>query len=196
MRPFLKPVQVKWIILALVALYASGAEGQYASIDWVALNRGEVIIEEVTTVAGVPGVRAHFTVMASREEIWSTLLDYENFPIFFKGVKKLKVLEQNEKGARVEFWVNAVLMDLNYILYRDYAKPNYRLTWHRVAGDLDDIHGSWQILETENPEKKLIIYESYVDIGFSMITWAIRQGAKRKAEAMSYRLRGWLESKQ
>lgn len=195
MSPFLS-AHFKWITFTLFVLYPSGAQGQNAAIDWEALNRGKVIVEEVTTVSGVPGVRALFVVKASREAIWSTLLDYDNFPKFFQGIDDIKVLERNEDGARVEFWVDAVLTDLHYILYRDYAEPKYRLTWQRVAGDLKTIQGSWQILDTDNAEKKLLIYESYVDIGFSLITWAIRQGAKRKAATMGYRLRDWLENKQ
>lgn len=188
-----KPTCFKLISFTLFVLYVSSALGQISAIDWKSLKRGEVIVEEVTDGLDTPGVKALFMVKGTREEIWATLLDYDNFPKFFKGIEKLKVLEQSEKGAKVEFWADAVLMDLRYILYRDYAEPNYYLTWQRVGGDLKDIHGSWQILDTDNPDQKLLIYESYVDIGFSMVTWMVRQGAKRKAEEMGYRLQSWLE---
>lgn len=195
MIPFVT-AQVKWITYTLFALHALGAQAQDAALDWEALNRGEVLVEEVKTVSGVPGVRVLFVVKATREAIWSTLLDYDNFPKFFQGINDLKVLERNLDGAQVEFWIDAVLTDLHYILYRDYAEPKYRLTWQRIAGDLKTIQGSWEILDTDNADKKLLIYESYVDIGFSMITWAIRKGAKRKAATMGHRLRDWLENEQ
>lgn len=184
------------IALILIILSTSDAQAQDAALDWEALNQGEVIIEEVTTESGIPGVRALFLVKAARETIWYTLLDYDNFPKFFEGIIRMKVLKQGQNGAHIEYWVDAVVMDLHYILYRNYAEPGYRLTWRRVAGDLKVIEGSWKILDTDDREKKLLIYESYVDIGFSLITWAIRQGAKRKAKKMGQRLRDWLENEQ
>ena len=186
-----------WFVLVLLALSAEAASGQQtAELDWEQLERGTVIVEEVTSASGIPGVRASFLVKASRETIWSTLLDYENFPNFFEGINRMRVLTQDHDGAHVEFWVDAVLTDLHYVLYRHYVAPGHQLTWRRVSGDLKQIHGSWEILDTDNPDRKLLIYDSYVDIGFSLITWAIRQGAKSKAKEMGYRLREWVENLQ
>lgn len=182
------------IIFYLLVLSIPDALGQDAALNWEKLYRGEVIVEEVATESGIPGVRAIFVVKASRELIWFTLVDYHNFPKFFPGIEHLKVLEQDQNGAHVEFWVDAVVADLHYILYRHYVKPGYRLTWRRESGDLKIIQGSWDIVDTGDPEKKLLIYESYVDIGFSLITWVIRQGAKRKATEMGQRLRNWIEN--
>lgn len=160
--------------------------------EGAALERGEVIIEDVTAPDGVPGLRVSFLVEASREAIWSVLVDYENFTRVFRGVDRLKVLEEDGHGARVEFWVDAVLKDLHYVLYREYVEPGRRLTWRRVSGDLKRIHGSWEILDTDDPDRQLLVYESYVDIGFYPLTWLIREGAMDRAEKMAQRLRDWL----
>lgn len=187
---------MRMVLISLVslALTVFSAAALAADLDRDALERGEVIVEEVESTLGIPGVRASFMVLASRETIWTTLLDYDNFPKFFQGIDRLVVLEQDVSGARVEFWINAVLMDLHYILYRHYAEPGHRLTWKRVSGDLKEIQGSWLIMDTDDPAKKLLVYASYVDIGFTPVTWIIRQGAKMKAEEMCNRLRQWLEN--
>ncbi len=187
-------MRMVWISLVSLVLTLSFSAALATDLDRGALERGEVIVEEVRSTSGIPGVRASFVVLASRETIWATLLDYDNFPKFFKGIDRLVVLEQDVDGARVEFWINAVLVDLHYILYRHYVEPGHRLTWRRVSGDLKEIQGSWQIIDTDDPAKKLLIYASYVDIGFSPVTWIIRQGAKTKAEEMCHRLRQWLEN--
>lgn len=186
-------MRMVWMSLVSLALTFIVAAVLAADLDMGALERGEVIVEEVESTLGIPGVRASFMVLASRKTIWSTLLDYDNFPKFFKGIDRLVVLEQDVKGARVEFWINAVVMHLHYILYRHYAVPGHLLTWRRVSGDLEEIQGSWQIIDTDDPAKKLLIYASYVDIGFYPVTWIIRQGAKTKTEEMCNRLRQWLE---
>ena len=162
--------------------------------DWDALGQGQVIVESVEDMKGIPGIRASFLVKAEREIIWATLIDYENFPKFFDGIDNMRVLDSDERGARVEFWVDAVVIDLNYILYRDYQHPGYLLTWKRESGDMKDIHGSWQILDTGIDGSKLLVYESFVDIGFSVVTWSIRLGAKKKAESMGHKLRDWIEA--
>ena len=179
------------IVTAIGCCSANGQEGQY---DWGALHRGEVLIDSVKSAQGVPGVRAVFVIEAPREKIWATLLDYDNFPKFFDGIDEMKVLHSDEKGARVEFWVDAVLKKLHYVLSRDYVTLGYELTWKRISGDLKDIQGSWKIEDTEDPERKLLIYDSYVDLGVPIVTWAIRIGAKKKAKEMAYRLRDWIES--
>ena len=122
-----------------------------------------------------------------------TVQDYDNFIRIFDGIDKLQVLEENQNGAHVEFWIDAVLKKLHYVLYRKYSVEGERIDWHRESGDLKSIQGTWRIEETTLPTKKLIVYESYVDIGYSVITWAIRLGAKSKARKMAYRLRKWLE---
>ena len=187
-------MRMVWISLVSLVLIFTFALAVAVDLDRGALERGEVVVEEVESTLGIPGVRASFMVLASRETIWATLLDYDNFLKFFKGIDRIVVLEKDVDGASVEFWIDAVLMDLHYILYRHYVEPGHRLTWNRVSGDLKEIQGSWLILDTDDPAKKLLIYESYVDIGFSPVTWIIRQGAKTKAEEMGHRLRQWLEN--
>ncbi len=167
---------------------------QATDYDWQALNNEKVLVDSVRDVKGIPGVRAAFTVKASREKIWATLLDYENFPLVFEGIERMNVLSNESHGARIEFWVDAVLKNLHFILFRDYVESGHKLTWQRLSGDMKDIHGSWQILDTDDPNKKLLVYESYVDIGFTVATWLIRQGAKNKAKNMAHRLREWIEN--
>lgn len=175
--------------------FLSNAISKNIDFDWEVLNAGEVIIEEIENDQGIPGVRAVFIVEASREDIWSTLTDYVNFKRFFHDIDEMKVISTDSNGAQVEFWVDAVLKKLHYVLQRNYVKPGYHLTWNKVSGDLKDIQGSWQIKETHSFEKKLLIYESYVDLGSVVVTWVIRLGAKQKAKKMTYNLRNWIESK-
>ncbi|OQW39777.1 MAG: hypothetical protein A4S08_06050 [Proteobacteria bacterium SG_bin4] len=173
----------------------SNAISENINFDWNVLNAGEVIIEEIENDQGTPGVRAVFIVEASREDIWTALTDYVNFKKFFHDIDEMKVISTDSNGAQVEFWADVVLMKLHYVLQRNYVKPGYHLTWNQVSGDLRDIQGSWQIRETQSSEKKLLIYESYADLGSVVITWIIRQGAKQKAKKMAYNLRNWIESK-
>lgn len=164
-----------------------------ADVDWDRILDREVVVEAVKNAEGIRGVRVAFAVAAPNENIWAALVDYERFDEIFLGIEKMRVLEQAPSGAKVEFWVDAVVTDLHYVLYRDYAQPGTRLTWKRLSGDLERIEGSWEIRDTPQPGVKLLTYESYVEVGGIVPTWFIQQGAIQKAHDMAVRLRTWIE---
>jgi len=177
----------------LLCLFCITAVANPVDYDWNALGQGRIIIDHVKDEHNAPGVRAVFLVKAKRDDIWATLTDYDNYSQIFEGVNRAELRDESENGAHLELWVDGLLAEVNFVLYRDYSKPRYRLTWKRVSGDMRDIRGSWQILDTPDPESKLLIYESFVEFGFPVLNWIIRPGAKQKAEKMAYRFREWIE---
>lgn len=164
-----------------------------AGIDWDKLLAGTVLVDAVKNDDDIPGVRAIFTVNAPDERIWATLVDYDHFTQIFDGIDRMRVLSEDEDGARVEFWIDAVLKKYHYVLYRDYQDRPSRLSWSRVSGDMKRIEGSWEILETPEPAKRLLIYRSHVKVGGLVPTRLVRWGAMRKATDMALRLRAWIE---
>jgi ribosome-associated toxin RatA of RatAB toxin-antitoxin module len=175
-------------------LLLQGITTASADVDWERLFKGDVIVESVRNEEGLSGLKVLMTVQSSRRQIWQLLTDYENFRHLFKHIKKLKVLEQDKQGAYVEFWVDAVITKYHYILYRRYEKPLRRISWQRVAGDLQRIEGSWEIHDTPRPEAKLLIYESYIGLESAIPRSLIRMGAMRRARAMGWHLRQMLEA--
>jgi len=164
-----------------------------ASSDWAALFAGDVVVEAVQRPDGIPGLRASFTVAAPRERIWAVLLDYANFLKIFPDIHDIRVLTHDQQGAQVEYWVNAVVSQYHYVLYRHYDEPGRRLTWTRVAGDLKRMEGSWEICDTPRPDVQMLVYESYIDIGGVFPKALVRMEARRKAREMGERLRHWIE---
>jgi len=164
-------------------------------VDWSTLLAGEVVVETVQHPDGFSGVRASFTVAVGRERIWAVLTDYASFPQLFPDIHKMRVLAQDQDGARVEFWINVMLARYHYVLYRRYEAPGRRLTWTRMAGDLKRIEGSWEIHDTPRPDVHLLVYESYVDLGGVLPRALVRSEAKRKAREMSEHLRHWIEAR-
>jgi ribosome-associated toxin RatA of RatAB toxin-antitoxin module len=188
-----------WIILLIGAVFLLNSIWPQPSmaantcVDWKRLDDGEIIIVPTANEDNIPGLCASFKVSATKEHIWATLVDYPNFPRFFSGIKKIEVLEENQSGAKVEFWVDAVLDELHYVFNREYQVQEQRLTWKKLSGDLKRIEGSWEIIDTPNPDRKIVVYESYVEVGTLIPTRLIRWGAMRKARDMCERLRAWIE---
>lgn len=163
--------------------------------NWDDLANREIAVEPLKRPDGVRGVRLTFLVEATRKEIWAALVDYENFTQIFYDVQKISVLDQDRAGASVAYSVNAVLIDVNYVLYRQYELPETRLTWKKVSGDLKRVEGSWTIKDTASGQIKLMVYESFVDVGGILPGWLVRRSAIDKATQMAARLRNWIEGK-
>jgi ribosome-associated toxin RatA of RatAB toxin-antitoxin module len=166
-----------------------------SGVDWDTLFAGEVVVKTVKHPDGFSGLRALFTVAAPRERIWAVLIDYANFPQMFPDIHKLRVLTQDDYGAQVEYWVNAMLTLYHYVLYRRYDEPGRRLTWTQITGDLKRLEGNWEIRNTPRSDVHLLIYESYVDIGGMLPAALVRMEARRKAHEMGERLWNWIEGR-
>ncbi len=190
-----KTILIYFLSCCLLLYFVSrGITAINIQLDWERLFSGDIIVDSVSNQDNIPGVKLIMLTKASRERIWETLTDYDNFSKVLQSIEEMKVLEQNHEGAEVEFWIDAVLTKYHYVLYRHYERPQWRLTWKRVSGDLKRIEGSWEIHDTSRPDIKLLIYESYVKVGEGIPLSLVRWGAVRKARAMGRRLRKTLES--
>lgn len=155
---------------------------------------GNIVIKEAKNKDGIPGLIAAFSINSNLKDIWTVFVDYENFTQVFSDVKRLKVLKQDEEGAVIEFWVDAGLSDLNYVLYRKYDIPFRKLTWVRKSGDLQLIEGAWEIFDLPSENKKMVVYSSFVEVGSFLPTKLVRWVAMKKAKKMCIRIRDWVES--
>lgn len=182
------------VLLMVGGLLTSGP-AVVGSVDWDTLLAGEVVVKTVKHPDGFSGLRASFTVAAGRERIWAVLVDYANFPQFFPDIDKLRVLAQDQDGAQLEFWVNAIVAHYHCVLSRRYDAPGRRLTWTRIGGDFKRLEGSWEIRDTPRPGVSLLVYESYVDIGGMIPMALVRLEAMRKAREMGKRLQHWIEGR-
>ena len=158
--------------------------------------RGEAVIHDVTNASDVPGIRAWFVVSANRDAVWRTLVDYRNFTKVFPDLDRISVLSEDESGARVRAWVSVLGLTFDYTLDRRYERPGYRLSWQRRGGSFKHISGSWEILDTDEPDRLLVIYEFYVEIGVMVPTALVGNAARDRAEAMTQRFRRWVETDQ
>ena len=150
-------------------------------------------IEDVTNDQGVKGLRATFQLDASREAIWDLLTDYDRFRETFKQIHSLKVISEDAQGARVRFNIKVAFLSFDYTLQRDYVSPYELLTWHRTGGDFREISGSWRILPGPVEGVHVVIFESFVDVGYLIPTALVRNRAAHELETTVTRIRARLE---
>src|ERR1051326_1210807 len=114
---------VRGMALLILGMFLVPAPALAGSVDWTALFAGDVLVEAVKRPDGIQGLRASFTIAAPRERIWATLVDYVNFTKIFPDIRDMRVLTQDQEGAQVEYWINAVISKYHYVLYRHYEEP-------------------------------------------------------------------------
>lgn len=100
------------------------------------------------------------------EKIYSCIVDYASYPEFVDGVSGIKVLEQNENSARVEYSLN-MIKTFTYILKLTQTKPT-SVIWELEGGDIFKKNiGSWE-LSDRGDETTDVKYNLEVDFkGFA-----------------------------
>ena len=157
-----------------------------------AASEESILIEDVTNDRGVHGLRATFHLQASREAIWALLTDYDRFKETFRGIRRIEIIDEDERGARVRYTIKAWILTFAYTLQRDYVRPYELITWRRTGGDFRVISGAWMILPGPREDLHEIVYESYVDVGFLIPTALVRNRAAKELEKTIVRMRARL----
>jgi len=150
-------------------------------------------IEDVTNDLGVKGLRGTFQLEASREAIWDLLTDYDRFLETFSRISSLEVISEDDRGALVHFKVKVAFVSFDYTLQRNYVRPYELLTWHRTSGDFRQISGSWKILPGPDEGVHVVIFESFVDVGYLIPTALVRQRAAEELVETVTQMRARLE---
>ncbi|MDH3635672.1 MAG: SRPBCC family protein [Gammaproteobacteria bacterium] len=154
-----------------------------------AATKESIVIEDVTNDQGIHGLRATFHLHASRKAIWALLTDYDRFKETFKGIRRIEIIDEDERGAQVRYTIKAWILTFDYTLQRDYVRPYELITWRRTGGDFRLISGSWMILSGPREGLHEIVYESYIDVGFLIPTTLVRNRAAQELEKTVTRMR-------
>jgi ribosome-associated toxin RatA of RatAB toxin-antitoxin module len=70
-----------------------------------------------------------------------------------------------------------IIPHFNYVVESHY-KSNEKIEFHRVDGTLKDFKGSWEIVPKDNGTKCELTYSMFLDTGFFVPQWVIREGVK------------------
>lgn len=78
------------------------------------------------------------------ENVYKVITDYASYPDFVDGVQDVKVIEQDEKGAVVEYSLN-MIKKFTYRLKMKHEAPN-KITWEFESGDIfKKNRGHWKL---------------------------------------------------
>lgn len=104
-------------------------------------------------------------IKAPLQKVFDVVSDFESYPEFLSGSKKVKILKKSGKKMQVEFQMD-VIKTISYTLDIELKSP-HEVSWTLVKGDfMKSNTGSWKLSE----KKKGITHAVYeIEIGFGML---------------------------
>ena len=123
-------------------------------------------------------------VAAPQLDCFTAIVDFEHYPEWSGQVTRTRVLEYDAAGVGrvVEFFVDAKVKTIRYVLEYTYRKPS-QLAWHSIDGDVESIEGIYRFRKL-GPNRTEATCRQEISLGF-WLPGPLRRLAERTALAQS-----------
>lgn len=176
-----------FLAMALIATSVASIQPLGAANADVALTATEKL-EKGQVITGIRNVGATKyvtgTIMIDHppEQVWPVMTN----PFEFKGkisprMKTVEVmLDKNDESIlKVTLDMGFLMPNFCYTVDSKY-QHNERVEFKRVGGTLKDFSGSWEMKPADNGTKTELTYAMFVDPGFFVPQWIMREGMKNE----------------
>jgi hypothetical protein len=153
------------------------------------LQRGEVVVgmKEVGASKFVTG-----TVLINEppERVWPIMVN----PFEFLGkisprMKHVEVVKDQAELSVLKITLDVVLIPhFTYVVESKYEN-GARVSFRRISGILKDFKGAWEVQPAEGGSKTALTYSMYVDPGFPVPQWMVREGVRSELPRVLMALR-------
>jgi ribosome-associated toxin RatA of RatAB toxin-antitoxin module len=177
-----------------VGLAQNDNEFPFGQTELARLAKGEVIIREDQT-SDRSGRKAQAAILIDSpvQRVWNVIIDCERAPKFMPDLKSCKFLQRSEDTAIIEqqVKVSRLLPKTTYI-YRTIYQKFRRIDFKRISGDLKDLEGSWVLESAGGGQQTIVVYSVFLDPGFFVPKWLVRQILRRNLPDVLLALRKWV----
>ena len=159
------------------------------------LEHGDVIVD-MQDVGSTKYVTGKILVDESIDHVWSVLTNpFEYAHQVCKRIKQVEILQDLAERSEVKCAVDAGLFlpPLNYVIESKYNAPS-RVEFRRLSGNIKDFKGSWVMTPTADHKKTEVTYSTYIDTGFPLPQWIVREGLKIELPKTMLALRDRVDS--
>ena len=171
--------------------------------EYKKLEKGEIIVG-LKTVGETKFVTGRMLVNQPPERIWPIMVN----PYEFKGtisprMTNLDVLvdQANTSILKVNMDIVFPIPPITYTVKSKYEHSALggRIDFWRIGGTLKDFRGQWIMMPRDHGTKTELLYSMYLDPGFYVPQWIVRQGVKaelpKTLEALRLRVKDvWEDS--
>jgi carbon monoxide dehydrogenase subunit G len=142
------------------------------------LARGEVVVG-LKDDGGTKFVTGSVLIDAPPDKVWPIMTNPFEFR---RGIsprmREVEILKDQANCSVLKVTLDVMLIPhFTYTVESTYENGE-RVDFKRVGGILKDFRGSWQMNPTHNGSQTDVTYSMYVDPGFPVPQWIIREGVK------------------
>ena len=141
------------------------------------MGKGEVVIR-VDQSEGVQKrrVQAAILIKGLAHQIWKVMTDCDGAPEFVPGLRSCRVLQHDHQSEVIEHRVKFswFLPTVTYVFRAEYQEFS-RIDFKKVGGELKELEGTWILEPYNHRQETYVIYSVYLDPGFFVPQWLVRQ---------------------
>ena len=135
-------------------------------------------------------VEATILIDAPAESIWQIMVNCDEIPTFVPGLKACRVLAAGENWEIIRHEVKWIwfLPRLSYV-FRAIYQHNRQIDFVKIEGDLREMKGTWRLTPLNETGQTIVRYSVYLDPGFFVPQFIVRQSLKADLPAVLTALR-------
>ena len=139
-------------------------------------------------------VQDNIDIEASDEDIFEVATDFESYPEWNAGIKRVEVKDTDGEGraTKVFFEVDARVRVMSYTLQYDYSNAPESFSWDLADGDPKELSGAYSFDEFEDVTE--VTYELAIDPGFPLPGFLRKQAQRQIMKAALTDLKKRVES--
>jgi len=178
--------------IALIVIFSNvHATSDLSESQLLQLKSGAVLVAVRQADEPSKGmVEATILIDAPAENIWQIMVNCHEIPTFVPGLKDCRVLAVGENWEIIRHEVKWIwfLPRLSYI-FRAVYQHNRQIDFVKIEGDLREMKGSWRLTPLNETDQTIVRYSVYLDPGFFVPHWVVRQSLKADLPAVLTALR-------
>lgn len=181
---------ISGIVLIVIFRYAH-ATSDLSESQLLQLKKGAVLVAVQQTDEPSKGVvEATILIDAPAGSIWQIMVNCHEIPTFVPGLKACRVLAAGENWEIIRHEVKWIwfLPRLSYV-FRAVYQPNRQIDFVKIEGDLREMKGTWHLTQLNETGPTIVRYSVYLDPGFFVPQYIVRQSLKADLPAVLTALR-------
>lgn len=146
------------------------------------LECGEVLLGGNVERRQCGMVEGKILINSRPDRVWSIVIDPLEFANKIqKHLRQVRIVKRTARTSLQECQVEvaAFFPRIRYEV-ESFYEPCKRIDFRRVGGMIKDFYGYWLLEPRDNGKKTLVTYAMFIDPGFFVPQWIMRQGLRRE----------------
>ncbi len=144
------------------------------------LEHGEVVVD-LRDIGNTKYVEGRVLINESPDKVWPIMVN----PFEFQGkisprMKAVEVMADQSNRSVLKVTLDVMLIPHFTYVVESLYENGQSIEFHRVGGMLKDFRGTWVMNPIDGGHKTELIYCMYIDPGFPVPQWIIREGVKNE----------------